>query len=110
MDLGLAVNESYKNKAGEVEQTCFVDVAVGAVRRRQLTSICKKVRRYLWKDAYSLISGVSASRKRSKLRVRAERVQFLSAVEMDGQRMQRQQSTLRRLHRQGMTTFRLTKR
>ena len=29
VDLGLAVNESYKNKAGEsVEQTCFVDVVV----------------------------------------------------------------------------------
>ena len=28
-DLGLAVNESFKNKAGDtVEQTCFVDVVV----------------------------------------------------------------------------------
>jgi single-strand DNA-binding protein len=80
-DLGLAVNETFRNKAGElVEQTCFVDVVVWA---RQAET-CGK---YLSKGSPALIEGrlqldqwtTKEGEKRSKLRVRADRVQFLGA-------------------------------
>ncbi|MDK2857516.1 MAG: single-strand DNA-binding protein [Verrucomicrobiota bacterium] len=80
-DLGLAVNESYKNKAGEtVESTVFVDVEVWA---RQ-AEICAE---YLYKGSPVLIEGRlkldqwenQQGEKRSKLRVRADRVQFLGS-------------------------------
>lgn len=78
-DLGLAVNESYKNKAGElVETTTFVDVVVWG---RQAET-CGE---YLSKGSPALIEGrlqldqwqTDAGEKRSRLRVRADRVQFL---------------------------------
>ena len=81
VDLGLAVNESYKNKAGEsVEQTCFVDVVVWG---RQ----AETANEYLQKGSPVFIEGRlqfdqwenQQGEKRSKLRVRAERVQFLNA-------------------------------
>ena len=80
-DLGLAVNESFKNKAGEtVEQTCFVDVVVWG-RQAETAS------EYLTKGSPAFIEGRlqfdqwenQEGEKRSKLRVRAERVQFLSS-------------------------------
>lgn len=79
-DLSLAVNESYKNKAGEqVDSTCFVDVIAWA---RQ-AEICGE---YLSKGSPILVEGRLQLDKwqnkegetRSKLRVRAERIQFLS--------------------------------
>ncbi|MGE4488659.1 MAG: single-stranded DNA-binding protein [Kiritimatiellales bacterium] len=80
-DLGLAVNESYKNKAGEtVESTVFVDVEVWA---RQAETCAE----YLYKGSSVFIEGRlkldqwenQQGEKRSKLRVRADRVQFLGA-------------------------------
>lgn len=80
-DLGLAVNESYKNKAGEtVETTVFVDVEVWA---RQAETCAE----YLGKGAPVFVEGRlkldqwenPQGEKRSKLRVRADRVQFLGA-------------------------------
>jgi single-strand DNA-binding protein len=80
-DLGLAVNESYKNKAGEtVESTVFVDVEVWA---RQAETCAE----YLHKGAPVFVEGRlkldqwenQQGEKRSKLRVRADRVQFLGA-------------------------------
>ena len=80
-EFGLAVNESYKNKAGEmVEQTCFVDVVVWG--RQAETSA-----EYLHKGSLAFIEGRlqldkwenEKGEKRSKLRVRADRVQFLGA-------------------------------
>ena len=79
-DLGLAVNEKYKNKAGElVETTCYVDVVAWG---RQ-AEVCQQ---YLHKGSPVLIEGrlqldqweSKEGEKRSKLRVRADRVQFLS--------------------------------
>jgi single-strand DNA-binding protein len=78
-ELGVAVNDRYKNKAGEwVETPCFVDVVVWG--RQAETS-----GEYLGKGAPVLIEGrlqldqweSAQGEKRSKLRVRAERVQFL---------------------------------
>ena len=80
-DLGLAVNESFKNKAGEtIEQTCFVDVVVWGRQAETATEYLQKgspvfVEGRLQFDQWESQQG----EKRSKLRVRAERVQFLSA-------------------------------
>jgi single-strand DNA-binding protein len=80
-DLGLAVNENFKNKAGEtVEQTCFVDVVVWG--RQAETSA-----EYLQKGSSVFVEGRlqldqwenQQGEKRSKLRVRADRVQFLGS-------------------------------
>lgn len=80
-DLSLAINETFKNKAGEkVENTCFVDVIVWA---RQAET-CGE---YLSKGSPVLIEGslqldkwqTKEGEARSKLRVRAERVQFLGS-------------------------------
>lgn len=80
-DLGLAVNESFKNKAGEmVEQTCFVDVVVWG-RQAETAS------EYLHKGSPVFVEGrlqldqweSPQGEKRSKLRVRADRVQFLGS-------------------------------
>jgi single-strand DNA-binding protein len=80
-DLGLAVNENFKNKAGEtVEQTCFVDVVVWG-RQAETAS------EYLQKGSPVFVEGRlqldqwenQQGEKRSKLRVRADRVQFLGS-------------------------------
>ena len=79
-DLGMAVNESFKNKAGEVvEQVCYVDVVVWG-RQAETAS------EYLHKGSPIFVEGRlqldqwenQQGEKRSKLRVRADRVQFLS--------------------------------
>ncbi len=78
-DLGLAVNETFKNKAGEVvEQVCYVDVVVWG-RQAETAS------EYLQKGSPVFVEGRlqldqwenQQGEKRSKLRVRADRVQFL---------------------------------
>lgn len=78
-DLGLAINENFKNKAGEtVEQTCFVEVVVWG--RQAETSA-----EFLHKGSSVFVEGRlqfdqwenQEGEKRSKLRVRADRVQFL---------------------------------
>jgi single-strand DNA-binding protein len=80
-DLSLAINETFKNKSGEqTETTCFVDVVVWA---RQAET-CGE---YLSKGSPILIEGrlqldkwtSKEGENRSKLRVRADRVQFLSS-------------------------------
>jgi len=79
-DLGLAVSERYRNKAGEVvESTCFTDIVVWG-RQAELCG------QYLIKGARILVEGrlqldqwqTEAGEKRSRLRVRADRVQFLN--------------------------------
>jgi len=80
-DLGLAVNETYKNKAGEtVENTVFVDIEVWA---RQAETCAE----YLYKGSPVFVEGRlkldqwenQQGEKRSKIRVRADRVQFLGS-------------------------------
>lgn len=77
--LGLAVSEKYKNRAGELAETvCFVDV----VAWRAQAENCGK---YLSKGSPVLVEGrlqldtwkTKEGESRSKLRVRADRVQFL---------------------------------
>jgi single-strand DNA-binding protein len=79
-DMGLAVNEKFRNKDGEtVESTCFVDL-VAWDRQAELCGT------YLQKGSGVLVEGrlqydkweTDDGQKRSRLRVRADRVQFLS--------------------------------
>lgn len=78
-DLGLAITERYKNKAGEtIESVCFVDVTVWGKQAEACGT-------YLEKGAPVLVEGRlqfdqwknEAGENRSRLRVRADRVQFL---------------------------------
>ncbi len=81
-DLGLATNERYRNKEGEtVETTCFVDVVAWG---RQAETCAQ----YLAKGAPVLVEGRlqldrwenSEGQKRSKLRVKADRVRFVGTA------------------------------
>ena len=79
VELGLAVNAAYRNREGEVvDKTCFVDVTAWG---RQ-AEICDQ---YLVKGARVLVEGRlefhqwenGDGQRRSKLRVRADRILFL---------------------------------
>jgi len=87
VDLGLAINENYKNQAGEViERTCFVDVVVWG---RQAETVSE----YLHKGSSVFVEGRlqldqwenTQGEKRSRLRVRADRIQFLGAPSTKGE-------------------------
>jgi len=78
-DLGIAVSDAYRNKEGAVvERTCFADTVVWG---RQAETCCT----FLRKGAGVLVEGrlqldqweTEAGEKRSRLRVCADRVQFL---------------------------------
>ncbi|MFU8781066.1 MAG: single-stranded DNA-binding protein [Kiritimatiellia bacterium] len=78
-DLGIAVSDKYRNKAGEdVEVTCFADVVVWGRQAEACTQ-------YLSKGAPIMVEGrlqldtweTDAGEKRSRIRVKADRVQFL---------------------------------
>jgi single-strand DNA-binding protein len=78
-DLGLAVNERYKNRNGEqVERVCFADIVVWGRQAETCTQ-------YLAKGAAVLVEGSlqldrwenADGQPRSKMRVRANRVQFI---------------------------------
>jgi single-strand DNA-binding protein len=81
-DLGIAVNRNYTTREGERrEEVAFVDVSVMG---RQAENCCQ----YLRKGSQVLIEGYlrldswedkSSGEKRSKLRVGADRVQFLDS-------------------------------
>jgi len=81
-DLGVAVNEKYRNKAGEeVETTCYADVVVWGRQAETCTQ-------YLTKGAPIMVEGrlqldkweTENGEKRSRIRVRADRVQFLGRL------------------------------
>jgi len=83
-DIGLAVNRKYSGNGQDKEEVCFVDVVVWA---KQAES-CNK---YLHKGSPVFVEGRlhydawedKEGRKRSRLRVTAERVQFLSSKSDD---------------------------
>lgn len=85
-DISMAVNEKYKNKTGEMQEiVTYVDVVAWG---RQ-AEVCQQ---YLHKGSPVLIEGrlqldqweSKEGEKRSKLRVRADRVQFLSSPRREG--------------------------
>ena len=80
-EMGLAIDDSYKNKEGQyVERACFVDIVVWGKQGE----LCRE---YLSKGSPALVEGRlqldqwenQQGEKRSKLRVRADRVQFLGS-------------------------------
>ena len=81
VDIGVAVDDSYTNQKGErVERTCFVDVVVWGRQAETVSEYLRKgspvfVEGTLQLDQWETPEG----EKRSKLRVRAQRVQFLGA-------------------------------
>ena len=77
-DLGLAINESYKNKSGEqVETTCYVDVVVWGKTAENCGQYLRKGSPILVEGKLQLDQWEKDGEKRSKLRVSADRVQFL---------------------------------
>ena len=86
-DLGLAVSEKFRNKAGEmVETTCFADIVVWGKQ----AEACGQ---YLGKGSPVMVEGrlqldqwqTDKGEKRSRLRVRADRVQFLGRPRKTGE-------------------------
>lgn len=85
-EIGLAVNDKYKNKQGEwVEEVTFIDITLWA-RQAEIAS------EYLSKGAPVLIEGrlkldswEKEGKKQYKLRVVGERMQMLSARGQGGQ-------------------------
>jgi len=80
-DLSMAISERFRNKAGEpTESVCFVDVVVWGKQ----AETCEK---YLSKGSPLLVEGslqqdkwkTKEGENRTKLRVKAQRVQFLGA-------------------------------
>jgi single-strand DNA-binding protein len=78
-DMGLATNERYRNREGEMsESTCFVDIVAWGKQ-------AESCNRYLTKGSPVLIEGrlqydqweTAEGQKRSKLRVRADRIRFM---------------------------------
>ena len=86
-DIGLAVNRVYTSDSGEkVEEVTFVDVVLWA-------KMAELAGKYLHKGRPVFIEGrlqmdtwddKETGQKRSRLKVRAERVQFLSGPRRDG--------------------------
>ena len=85
-DLGLAVSEKYKNKEGKiVESTCFADIVVWG---RQAETCCE----FLTKGSQVMVEGqlqldqwqTESGEKRNRLRIRADRVQFLGKLRKQG--------------------------
>ena len=78
-DLGVAVSDNYKDKEGKlVERTCFADVVTWGRQAETCAQFLKKgapvmVEGRLQFDHWQTESG----EKRSRLRVKANRVQFL---------------------------------
>ena len=79
-DFAIAIDDGYKKKSGEkVERTEFIDIVVWGVQG-------ENANKYLSKGSSVLVEGKwqtdrwenEAGEKRSKVRVRADRVQFLS--------------------------------
>lgn len=80
-EFGLAINRRYRDHAGnDREDTCFVDITVWGKQAEACQS-------YLRRGSAALVDGRlhldqwddQSGHKRSKLRVQAERVQFLGA-------------------------------
>ncbi|MFC1497232.1 single-stranded DNA-binding protein [Verrucomicrobiota bacterium] len=80
-DLGLAASEAYKNRDGKnVETTCFVDIVTWGRQAETCAEYLSKGSRVLIEGRLQLDQWESQNgEKRSKMRVRASRVQFLGS-------------------------------
>ncbi|MBU0677160.1 MAG: single-stranded DNA-binding protein [Verrucomicrobia bacterium] len=86
-DLGLAVSEHYRDKNGEKTQTtCFIDIVVWGPQAKACAT-------YLDKGSPAVIEGklqqdrweTETGERRSKLRVRAQNIQFMGRPSGDQQ-------------------------
>lgn len=78
-DLGLAVSEKFRNKAGElVEQVCFADLVAWGRQAEMCGQYLKKGRPVLVEGRLQFDQWTTEQGdKRNRLRVRADRVTFL---------------------------------
>lgn len=78
-ELGLAVSDHYKDKEGKtVERTCFADIVVWGRAAENCAQFLKKGAPVLVEGRLQMDSWkTDAGEKRTKLRIRANRVQFL---------------------------------
>ncbi|MBA4387569.1 MAG: single-stranded DNA-binding protein [Verrucomicrobia bacterium] len=77
-DLGLALSSKYKNKAGElVDSVCFVDVVAWDRLAQNCSTYLKKGSPVYVEGRLQLDEWEKDGQKRSKLRVRADTIQFL---------------------------------
>jgi single-strand DNA-binding protein len=85
-EFGLAINENYKNKAGElVEKVVFVDVSVWGRQAETCSEHLEKGSPVMLQGRLQLDQWENDKKeKRSKLRVRADRVQFLHRAPANG--------------------------
>jgi single-strand DNA-binding protein len=79
-ELGLAVSDSYKDKeGGTVDRTCFVDVVVWGRQAETCVEFLKKGAKVLVEGRLQLDQWqTEQGEKRQRLRVRAQRVHFVS--------------------------------
>lgn len=83
----LAIDDSYKSKSGDkVERTVFVDVDVWGRQAETTAQFCGKGSAVLIEGALQLDTwdDKETGQKRSKIKVRADRVQFLGKRGDDG--------------------------
>ena len=81
-DLGLAVSERYKNRSGEhVETKCFIDIVVWGRQAEVCGQYLRKGSPLLIEGRLQLDQWEKDSQKRSKLRVRADRIEFIGTRE-----------------------------
>ncbi|OGV64743.1 MAG: single-stranded DNA-binding protein [Lentisphaerae bacterium RIFOXYC12_FULL_60_16] len=78
-DLGLAVSEKYRSKEGQlVEKTCFTDIVVWGRQAETCGEFLAKGSAVMVEGSLQLDQWqTTAGDKRSRLKVRADRVQFL---------------------------------
>ena len=77
-DLGIAMNDTYKNREGKrVESVCFADVVTWSRQAETCAQYLHKGSRVLVEGRLQLDRWEKDGQPHSRLRVRADRVQFL---------------------------------
>jgi single-strand DNA-binding protein len=80
-DLSLAINSSYKTADGQIkEEVCYVDIVVWGRQAETCKEYLSKGRAVFIEGRLQLEQWESNGEKKSKLKVRAERVQFIGGA------------------------------
>ena len=84
--LGMAINRKFTSQGETREETCFVDISVWGRQGESCTEYLRKGRSVLVEGRLKLDQwdDRETGKKRSRLSVVAERVQFLSSPQRDG--------------------------
>ena len=84
-DIGIAINEKYKPKDGEMkETTTFVDVAIWGKMGEVVAQYCDKGSQLYIEGKLKLDQWESEGQKRSKISVTATGMQLLGGKQTDG--------------------------